>query len=303
MIDDPTVFEAKDCPGFPAGDAFTITAPERQTVPVVFASPHSGRVYPDAFLAQSCLDPLALRRSEDAFVDELFDQASDMGAPLITVQFPRVYVDVNREPNELDPAMFSDSLPTGTNTASPRVTAGLGTIAKIVSDGQKIYDGQLRYGDVQQRIEQCYVPYHRALMGLVEDTMRRFGTCLVVDCHSMPTRGGLSSGTGSGDTVDLVLGDCWGSSCHHTISDIAEHAARDQGFVIQRNTPYAGGFTTRHYGRPSLGMHAIQLEIDRALYMDEEAMTRLPEFDDVRRKLTCIALAMVDMGWDRLAAE
>ncbi|NQV45024.1 MAG: N-formylglutamate amidohydrolase [Rhodospirillales bacterium] len=303
MIDDPTVFEAKDCPGFPAGDAFTITAPERQTVPVVFASPHSGRVYPDAFLAQSCLDPLALRRSEDAFVDELFDQASDMGAPLITAQFPRVYVDVNREPNELDPAMFSDSLPTGTNTASPRVTAGLGTIAKIVSDGQKIYDGQLRYGDVQQRIEQCYVPYHRALMGLVEDTMRRFGTCLVVDCHSMPTRGGLSSGTGSGDTVDLVLGDCWGSSCHHTISDIAEHAARDQGFVIQRNTPYAGGFTTRHYGRPSLGMHAIQLEIDRALYMDEEAMTRLPEFDDVRRKLTCIALAMVDMGWDRLAAE
>lgn len=303
MIDDPTVFEAKNCPGFPAGNAFSIAAPERQTVPLVFASPHSGRLYPDAFLAQSCLDPHALRRSEDAFVDDLFDQVPDMGAPLIAARFPRVYVDVNREPNELDPTMFSDSLPLGTNSRSPRVAAGLGTIAKIVSDGQEIYAGQLRYEEVQQRIEQCYVPYHRALTGLVEDTMRRFGSCLVVDCHSMPTRGGLSNGTGSGDTIDLVLGDCWGSSCHHTISDIVEHAAKGQDLIVQRNTPYAGGFTTRHYGRPSLGMHAIQLEIDRALYMDEAAMTRLAEFDDVRRKLGCIALAMADMGWERLAAE
>lgn len=303
MSGGPTLVDPVNSPAFLAGDALVITTPERQTVPLVFASPHSGRDYPEEFLAQSRLDPLTLRRSEDAFVDELFDQVPDLGAPLICARFPRVYVDANREPNELDPHMFAGPLPVSAAIHSPRVAAGLGTIARVVSDGQEIYDGPLHYAEVRQRIEQCYVPYHRALCGLIEDTMRRFGTCLVVDCHSMPSRNGAGQSSNGGPNVDLVLGDCWGSACHGSITDRAEHAVCEQGFSVKRNTPYAGGFTTRHYGRPSLGVHAIQLEIDRALYLDEVALVRLPAFDEVRRKLSNMALALTDMGWDRLAAE
>lgn len=307
MDHEPTLNDPARSSDFSAGNAFLIAAPERQAVPVVFASPHSGRIYPESFLSQSQLDPLTLRRSEDAFVDELFDQAPTIGAPLICARFPRVYVDANRESAELDPTMFADELPINANVRSPRVAAGLGTLARIVSDGQEIYSTPLRYAEAQQRIEQCYVPYHRALRGLVDGTMRRFGTCLVVDCHSMPSRNGSGDKPtlrpGGGPGVHVVLGDCWGSSCHPAISDRAEQAVRAQGFTVRRNTPYAGGFTTRHYGRPSLGMHAIQLEIDRALYLEEAALTRLPAFEDVRRKLMNIALALTDMGWDRLAAE
>ncbi len=303
MGDDPTLGNPVNSSAFPAGDAFVIATPERQTVPLVFASPHSGRDYPEEFLAQSRLDPLTLRCSEDAFVDELFDHVPDLGAPLISARFPRVYVDANREPNELDPDMFADALPIGATTRSPRVAAGLGAIARVVSDGQEIYDGPLRYAEARQRIEQCYVPYHRALRGLIENTARRFGTCLVVDCHSMPSRNSSGQTGNAGPNVDLVLGDCWGSACHGSITDRVESAVLEQGFSVQRNAPYAGGFTTRHYGRPSLGVHAIQLEIDRALYLDEAALVRLPAFDEVRRKLSAIALALTDMGWDRLAAE
>jgi len=290
-------------PPFQAGGAFAISAPERQTVPVVFASPHSGAEYPETFLARSRLDPLALRRSEDAFVHELFQGVPDLGAPLIVARFPRVYVDANREPNELDQSMFDEALPVGVNTRSPRVAAGLGTIARIVSDGQEIYDAPLRYVEVKQRIDQCYTPYHRALRGLIESTVRRFGTCLVVDCHSMPSRGAGPDSIGGRGRVHLVLGDCWGSSCDRSITDTAERAAHEQGFVVQRNAPYAGGYTTRHYGRPSLGIHAIQLEIDRGLYMDEKAIERLTGFGIVRDKLTAVAHQLCDMQWGRLAAE
>lgn len=291
---------------FQAGGAFEIKAPARQTVPLVFASPHSGAAYPDAFLAQSRLDPLTLRRSEDAFVDELFTGVPDLGAPLISATFPRVYVDVNRESNELDQTMFGDTLPISANTRSPRVAAGLGTIARIVSDGQEIYDKPLMYAEARARIEQCYVPYHRALRGLIESTMRRFGTCLLVDCHSMPSRGEMLDSR-DGGRVHLVLGDCWGSSCDRTITDTAERAAKEQGFTVQRNAPYAGGYTTRHYGRPSLGVHAIQLEIDRSLYMDERNIEPSRGFNRTRRQLMALATALSGMawveGWTRIAAE
>jgi len=288
---------------FPAGAAVSIASPKRQTVPVVFASPHSGREYPEEFLAQSRLDSLMLRRSEDAFVDDLFSQVPEMGAPLISARFPRVYVDANREANELDQAMFDDALPTGANTRSPRVAVGLGTIARIVSDGQEIYAGRLRYAEARNRIEQCYVPYHRALRGLVENTLQRFGTCLLVDCHSMPSPNGLGQRSAGVSSAELVLGDCWGSSCDPAVTNRVERAALEQGFSVQRNSPYAGGFTTRHYGRPSMALHAIQLEIDRSLYLDEVNLTRLSAFDDVRRRLSAVARAMTDMGWERLAAE
>ncbi len=288
---------------FPAGEAITILSPEQQTVPVVFASPHSGRTYPDRFLAQSRLDPLTLRHSEDAYVDELFDRVPEMGAPLITANFPRVFVDANRDSNELDPAIFIDELPSGTNEKSPRVNAGLGVIARVVSDGQEIYAEKLPYSEAQQRLNECYEPYHRALHGLVDNTLRQFGTCLLVDCHSMPSRRSQNTPFAETAGVDLVLGDCWGSSCNSYITNIVERAALEQGLSVRRNSPYAGGFTTRHYGRPSLGCHAIQLEIDRALYMDEKSLVRLPSFDELRQKLTAVSQAMAEMGWDRLAAE
>lgn len=303
MNNDPKTSEVVNFPVFQAGKAVTIAAPEQQTVPLVFASPHSGRVYPESFLAQSRLDPLTLRHSEDAFVDELFDQAPEMGAPLIAANFPRVFVDANRDNAELDPAMYVDALPGGVNDRSPRVTAGLGVIARVVSDGQEIYSEKLFYREARQRLDECYIPYHRALRGLVDDTIRRFGTCLLVDCHSMPTRRGYHSSFAEGAAVDLVLGDCWGSSCHSGITDAVERAALDQELSVRRNSPYAGGFTTRHYGRPSAGCHAIQLEIDRALYMDEKTLVRLPSFDHIRRKLTAVSQAMAEMGRDRLAAE
>jgi len=305
MGDHLSASEPAIAPVFPAGSAITIATPDRQTVPLVFASPHSGRDYPVQLLSQSRLDPKMLRRSEDAFVDELFDQVPGMGAPLIMARFPRVYVDANRESNELDPIMFKEDLPAGASSHSPRVAAGFGTIARIVSDGQEIYSGKIHYADARQRIEQCYIPYHRALRGLIEGTMRRFGTCLLVDCHSMPSRNGPGriAGGGTSANTNLVLGDCWGSACHRSISDLAEHAAVEQGFTVKRNTPYAGGFSTRHYGSPSLGIHAIQLEIDRALYMDEREMVRLPSFDDVRQRLSAMALMLTDIGWERLAAE
>jgi len=165
---------------------FDIIEPLAQTAPLVFASPHSGRDYPVSFVAASQLDPVALRRSEDAFVDELYEQAPHLGAPLIRAHFPRAYVDPNREPWELDPKMFCDELPAWVNTTSPRVRAGLGTVAKVVTDGAEIYSGTITFAEAQSRIEHCYKPYHTALGALLQRTRDQFGAYLLIDCHSMP---------------------------------------------------------------------------------------------------------------------
>ncbi len=298
-------FNTPDYGEFTPDTSVCVVAPDHQRIPVVFASPHSGRDYPAGFLSQSCLDPVALRRSEDAYVDELFSDVTELGAPLIHARFPRVYVDVNREAMELDPAMFEDDLPHDANIRSPRVGAGIGTIAKVVSSGQNIYAGPIHYADDGcHRIESCYRPYHSALRKLIDQTLAQFGTCLLVDCHSMPS---LHSGA-VGHRADIVLGDCWGRSCHQNISDTAERAASIAGYSVRRNLPYAGGFTTRHYGQPTSGVHALQIEIDRGLYMDERSITRLPVFNDVRAGLMRIAtalsdMALSDMGIMRMAAE
>jgi len=288
--DDSAAGEASG--GVRASEAFLIAAPERQTVPLVFASPHSGRDYPDDFLAASRLDSTALRQSEDAFVDELFADVVELGAPLIAARFPRAYVDVNREPLELDPSMFTDRLPANANVGSPRVAAGLGTIARIVSSGQEIYDGPLSVADAEARIDACYRPYHRALAALVERTLARFSGCLVVDCHSMPS--GTGDGSAESDRSDLVIGDCWGSSCRAAVADAVESAAAASGFRTRRNVPYAGGYTTRHYGRPAEGIQAIQIEIRRDLYMDERTVTRSPAMDDVRYRLGAMVRRICD---------
>jgi N-formylglutamate amidohydrolase len=255
---------------------YEIVTPEPQTLPLVFASPHSGNNYRADFLAASRLDPLSLRRSEDSFVDELFAWAPRLGAPLIRALFPRAFVDANREPFELDPAMFDDALPPYANTRSPRVAAGLGTIARVVANGTDIYHRKLSFREAQHRLRTYYWPYHRALADLVERTRQRFGCCILIDCHSMPSVGGPADRDRGHERVDFVLGDCHGRSCAPMVIGSAESVLRRLGYNISRNAPYSGGFVTRHYGRPGDGVHGLQIEINRALYMDETRIRRSP---------------------------
>ncbi|HLN23544.1 MAG TPA: N-formylglutamate amidohydrolase [Patescibacteria group bacterium] len=275
-----------------AGAVLEIISPDEQTVPLVFASPHSGCDYPAAFLAQAALDPQALRRSEDSFVDELFAAAPSLGAPLLKAHFPRAYVDVNREAFELDPAMFDAPLPPHVTTDSPRVAAGLGTVARVVACGAEIYRHKLSYAEVEQRINGLYYPYHTALVALIEQTRRRFGCCLLVDCHSMPSIGGPADSDTGTARVDFVLGDGYGSSCAAAVTRTAEQCLRFQGYRVIRNTPYAGGFTTRHYGHPEHGVHTLQIEINRRLYMNETTHVRGPHFAVLQSNLGALIAAL-----------
>jgi len=261
-----------------SNDVYEIVAPARQRVAALFCSPHSGADYRPEFLAQSRLDPVALRRSEDAFVDEIFAAAPERGAFLLRAVFPRAFLDPNREPWELDPAMFEDPLPAFVNTRSPRVTAGLGTIARVVANGEEIYAGKLSFAEARRRIERYYRPYHVALESLVDRTRDRFGWCLLIDCHSMPSVGGPMDRDSGMRRVDFVLGDCHGSACSPALSDRVEQYLSGLGYAVTRNLPYAGGYVTRHYGRPAKGVHALQIEINRALYMDEDRVERGPRF-------------------------
>ena len=252
---------------------------------MVLASPHSGCVYPESFVAASRLDPIALRRSEDSFVDEIFRPAAELGAPMVRALFPRAFVDTNREPFELDPEMFDDVLPGYVNTRSPRVAAGLGTIARVVAQGQDIYQRKLRFSEALDRVQNYYQPYHDRLRGAIDETHRRFGTCLLIDCHSMPSVGVDVRDRGRIGAPDFVLGDCFGSACAPVISDTAERWLTLQGYRVVRNSPYAGGYTTRHYGKPRTGVHALQIEINRGLYMQEESFTRKAYLDTLAAEM------------------
>jgi N-formylglutamate amidohydrolase len=261
-----------------------VRRPARQTIPVVFASPHSGRTYPDDFLAATRLDPLGLRRSEDSFVDELFAAAPEHGAPLLAATFPRAYCDANREPWELDPAMFADSLPPWVNTTSARVGAGLGTIARVVASGETIYRAKLLFAEAERRVRTCWQPFHDALAALIAATRDQFGVCLLIDCHSMPSHGRpVRSG---GKPASFVLGDAHGTACASRSSRLVEKLLSELGHSVCRNDPYAGGYITRHYGRPREGVHALQIEIARELYMDEGDIERLPSFTTVQATMT-----------------
>jgi N-formylglutamate amidohydrolase len=275
-----------------------VIAPAEQTLPLVLASPHSGTDYPADFLAASRLDPLTLRRSEDSYVDEIFSAAASLGAPLLRACFPRAYLDPNREPFELDPAMFEDELPAFVNTRSPRVRVGLGTIARVVATGEDIYARKLRFAEAMSRIDRLYRPYHRALRQLVTATRERFGSYLLIDCHSMPS--GLSPGERGvrRPRTDIVLGDCHGAACHPLIVETAHRSLAAKGYAVARNTPYAGGFTTAHYGKPAAQGHCLQIEISRALYMDERNFERnayLPQLAEDMRE-TAAALAAIDLS-------
>jgi N-formylglutamate amidohydrolase len=269
-------------------DAVTVARPVRQTTPLMFASPHSGRRYSDGFLASSRLDPLGLRRSEDSFVDDLYAAAPDFGAPLLAATFPRAWCDANREPWELDPLMFADPLPQWVNATSPRVAAGLGTIARVVASGEAIYRHKLKFAEAEHRVNACWQPYHDMLGALIGGTMALFGCCLLIDCHSMPSPSPAASGRNAFKQPDFVLGDAHGTACTPRVTRFVERALTDLGFTVRRNDPYAGGFITRHYGRPSDRIHVLQIEIARDLYMDEARIERLPRFAAIRQDVTTL---------------
>ncbi len=279
-----------------------IDEPRRHRLAMVFASPHSGRDYPDEFVAASVLDRLSLRRSEDAFVDELFGAASAMGAPLLKALFPRAQLDPNREAWELDPMMFDGPLPEYVNTDSPRVAAGLGTIARVVAAGTEIYRGKLSFAEARRRVERLYQPYHAALAALVERTRRRFGHCILVDCHSMPSMGGPADTDQGTPRVDFVLGDCFGNSCAPAITAAVERTLENLGYRTVRNLPYSGGHTTRYYGKPIEGVHALQIEINRRIYMDEATHRKRPGFARLQDHLGEVIAALSSIPTTELRA-
>lgn len=265
---------------------FTILAPTAVTTPFVFCSPHSGRVYPKAFLQSSRLDAHTLRKSEDCYVDELFAGVVSLGAPLISARFPRAFIDVNREPYELDPELFCDALPPFANSQSVRVAGGLGTIARIVADNEEIYRERMSVAAALARIDRLYKPFHAALAQLVEEARSRFGIAVLIDCHSMPSS---SSGQPQSLRPEFVLGDRFGVSCDGKLTRAMKELLADQGFAVHINRPYAGGFITEHYGRPQRGLHAMQIEVNRALYMNESTFERTSGFEPLQRALTRLA--------------
>ena len=285
-----------------------VLLPDVWRCPLVFSSPHSGQIYPARFLAAARLDPLTLRRSEDAFIDKLFAGALAAGAPLLRARFPRAFLDVNREPYELDPRMFEGHLPSFANTRSLRVAGGLGTIARIVGEGQEIYARRLPVEEAMARIEAYYKPYHHSLRHLLERTGDRFGLAILIDCHSMPSATANSGGNGEKLRADVVIGDRFGASCHPQVADLIEEDLRGLGYLVQRNKPYAGGFITECYGLPAAHCHAVQIEVNRALYMDEKTMQIAAGFAEVARDLSQViralaAFALSGLGSRRAAAE
>ena len=284
---------------------FEIVEPTEWRAPIIFNSPHSGSVYPEDFLNASRIDLPTLRRSEDSFMDELIAGLAARGFPVVRVNFPRSYVDVNREPYELDPRMFAGRLPSFANTRSMRVAGGLGTIPRVVGDGQEIYRERLGVDDALTRIETLYKPYHRALRRLINRVHQSFGTVVVVDCHSMPS---IGVSRDEPRRPDVVIGDRYGTSCAPTLPDRVEATMGRLGYSIGRNKPYAGGFITEHYGNPASGLHAVQLELNRAVYMDERRREKSPRFAQVAADFAVLAEALAavplgDLGPFQAAAE
>jgi N-formylglutamate amidohydrolase len=268
---------------------FDIVEPDVWRAPIIFNSPHSGSVYPAEFLHASRIDVAALRRSEDSFMDELIADLSSRGFPVVRVHFPRSYVDVNREPYELDPRMFNGRLPSFANTRSMRVAGGLGTIPRVVGDGQEIYRERLDVDDALTRIEALYKPYHRALRRLINKAHQMFGTVILVDCHSMPS---IGISREEPRRPDIVVGDRYGTSCAAVLADVVEDTFGRLGYSLGRNKPYAGGFITEHYGNPASGLHAIQIELNRAIYMDERKRERTERFGQIAADFAVLADAI-----------
>ena len=275
---------------------YTLIEPLHRTAPLIFASPHSGRRYPADLLAQARAGLLSLRRSEDIYVDELFAGAAGHGALVLSASIARAYVDLNRDPAELDPEMFEERLPHAHAHSTPRVQAGLGAIPRVTGDGTPIYRRKLNVAEAERRIATVHKPYHALLSGLVGDTKAAFGCAVLIDCHSMP-----SSARGV-HSPDVVLGDRFGASCHPSVTALAEVCLRRLGYRVARNAPFAGGHTTQTYGRPAHGVHALQIELNRALYVDERSLERTTGYMRVRADMGRLAETLATAALHRSLA-
>jgi N-formylglutamate amidohydrolase len=285
---------------FVTAEPFEVTAPAAQSLPFVFNSPHSGSAYPAGFLQATRLDARRIRLSEDAHVDRLFDHVVAEGAPMLRAHFPRAYLDVNREPYELDPKMFSGRLPSYANIRSIRVAGGLGTIARVVAESEEIYGGPIPVEEALGRIEAIYKPYHATLRRLLAQTHVTFGAAVLVDCHSMPSN---VRGQDLRSRADFVLGDRYGTSASRALVEYAADMLIDLGYSVAVNKPYAGGFITEHYGRPAKGLHALQIEVNRGLYMDEHTFEPTAGFEALRHDLRRFARTLFEFPPAMLGAQ
>ncbi|HEY2052170.1 MAG TPA: N-formylglutamate amidohydrolase [Caulobacteraceae bacterium] len=287
---------ARDAAAWDDGqDAFRIVTPPEgvESVPLVFASPHSGRVYPPSLMAASHLGANDLRRSEDAFVDDLVAGAPGRGIPLIVARFARAWLDLNREPWELDPGMFEDELPAFARGRTARVAAGLGAIARVVCEGVEIYRRKLTFAEAASRVEGVHRPYHEALAGLLAQTRQVHGLAVLIDWHSMPS---LAAGQAGGG-CDIVLGDRFGAAASPAVARRVEQELKALGYSVARNTPYAGGYTTETYGRPARQVHALQIEVNRALYLDEGTLEPTDGYEPLKADLERLTAALAQVDW------
>jgi N-formylglutamate deformylase len=272
---------------------YRLRMPDVRTTSVVFASPHSGRVYPWSFVRRSVLDERTLRSSEDAFVDQLFDFAPKHGAPLLTATYPRAWIDVNRSFDELDPALIEGLT---RQTHNPRVASGLGVVPRVVANGRAIYRGKLTRREADTRIRDVWKPWHDAIQVLLDESHALFGEAVLIDCHSMPHEAIESLSHPRGTRPDIVLGDRFGAAAGSQIVDRIEAAFAATGLRVARNAPFAGAFVTQHYGRPSRGQHAVQIEIDRALYMNEQAIRPNGNFQSFAGLMEIVTAEIAEIG-------
>lgn len=281
---------------------FRLTEPARLATSAVFNSPHSGRSYPAELVRRSRLSMTALRASEDVLVDALFATAPEHGAPLLAALAPRAWIDLNRSPGELDPALISGVRPQGLNQ---RVAAGLGVIPRVVSEGAEIYRGKIPLAEAEARIRALHTPYHSMLESLLLRARDSFGMAVLFDCHSMPSEALRAAPRVQGRCPEIVLGDRFGAAAGRALVSFTQRAFERAGFVVARNAPFAGGYITQRYGRPSRGLHAIQVEIDRGLYLDQRTLEPLPGFGALQDRLSQVVgeLAGISQGTEGMAAE
>jgi N-formylglutamate amidohydrolase len=256
--------------------AYSLLRPDRRETPAIFSSPHSGRDYPAALMARTALDERAIRSSEDAFVDLLFGAAPRAGAPLLAARAPRAWIDLNRAADELDPALIDGVMRPQHN---PRVSSGLGVIPRVVANGRAIYRAKLTLPEAQSRIDRLWHPYHDALRGLIEESLDLFGQAVLIDCHSMPHEAIEAHGRPGHPRPEVVLGDRFGAAAGREVMEAVEESFAAAGLRVARNAPFAGAYIAQAYGRPSRGQHVVQIEIDRALYMDEVRIEPRPDYE------------------------
>jgi N-formylglutamate amidohydrolase len=282
--------------------AYRLLSPSEPTTSVVVASPHSGRHYPRSFLRSSMLDERSIRSSEDAFMDMLVESAPELGAPLLAAEYPRAYIDLNRSADELDPGVIDG---VGRVVQTPRISSGLGVIPRVVANGRAIYRGKLDRAEADERIERIWHPYHQELDRLMQGAHDRFGEAVILDFHSMPHEALDSVARPGARRPEVVLGDRFGASARGDLVDALETAFLQAGLVVSRNAPFAGAYVTQRYGRPMRGWHAVQIEIDRSLYMNERLIRPNGNFDNVRRIVTSVIARAIEAtpGAMSLAAE